>query len=319
MIKLVRTLLLPAGLAAALIVQAPSAVAAGPGDELAKLPASAAGVVATGGSYLDGKPGFLGGKYVLMYRDSNVVLSGKGYFQIRYEIAYFNRPGQMVMPTFEAKKGSAFRHVASAGGRRMDDRKPGAPKGHTWMGNPEEGYITLPKGAEQMWQNEFYYLDGTVTLTNHEKGADYNISADPKTHDQIADELDRPVAADGKDGWVRQGIVRSEGRDARAAETSAPTSGAAAGAAEETSDPNKAEKAEKAGKADKATPGTDDAAPGPSEAASDSRKPADTAPQGGSEDLAATGSNNALPYYAAAGAAAVILGGTLAARRRKRG
>lgn len=26
-----------------------------------------------------------------------------------------------------------------------------------------------------MWQNEFYYLDGQVSLTNHESGADYNL------------------------------------------------------------------------------------------------------------------------------------------------
>ena len=44
----------------------------------------------------------------------------------------------------------------------MDDPTPGAAHGQTWMGSPEKGYSTLPAGAQQMWQNEYYYLDGTV-------------------------------------------------------------------------------------------------------------------------------------------------------------
>ncbi|KAJ5630920.1 uncharacterized protein N7484_011020 [Penicillium longicatenatum] len=44
-----------------------------------------------------------------------------------------------------------------------------------WIGLGCDGeVITLPKGAVQMWQNEFYWLDGTVTLHENEGAADYN-------------------------------------------------------------------------------------------------------------------------------------------------
>ena len=45
---------------------------------------------------------------------------------------------------------------------------------HTWMGPPDQR-DTLPSGYQQMWQNEFYYLDGSVTLFENEGWADYNL------------------------------------------------------------------------------------------------------------------------------------------------
>ncbi|HEX6357642.1 sigma-70 family RNA polymerase sigma factor [Actinophytocola sp.] len=187
----------------------------------APLPVRPAGeVTATGGTYADPQKGWIGGKYVMMRRGEHVVLSGRGYIQVRYEIAWFNRPGGMVMPTWTGLRGKLF-HVASGGLRRMDDTKPGNPPENTWMGQPTvgssgpaSGYVVLPDGAQQMWQNEFFYLDGEVTLTNNERGADYNITATPRTWDEVtADITTRPPADPATKGWVRYGLVRDTGDD----------------------------------------------------------------------------------------------------------
>ena len=64
------------------------------------------------------------------------------------------------MPTWTGLKGKLF-HVASGGGRRMDDPLAGSDGGTTGMGGPATGYTVLPAGTQQMWQNEYFYLDGT--------------------------------------------------------------------------------------------------------------------------------------------------------------
>jgi hypothetical protein len=147
----------------------------------------------------------------MFYRGDAMTLTGHGYFQVRWEVAYFNRTGQLAMPTWTGLKGKLF-HVASGGGRRMDDTVPGATDlPHTWMGRPDKGYDTLPAGAQQMWQNEFYYLDGTVTLHNIEGAADYNLGVSPKTWAQVTADINQtPNAATG---LVRYGVVRDPGND----------------------------------------------------------------------------------------------------------
>ena len=177
-------------------------------------------LTAVAGRYENAQPGYIGGKYVMMRRDESVTLRGKGYLQVRYEIAWFNRPGGMVMPTWTGLKGKLY-HVASGGLRRMDDAKPGNSPEYTWMGQPtvgesgpSAGYIVLPAGAQQMWQNEFFYLDGEVTLANHERGADYNITATPMTWDDVTRDITTPSPADPTSkGWVRYGLVRDTGDD----------------------------------------------------------------------------------------------------------
>ncbi|WP_433466234.1 hypothetical protein [Spirillospora sp. CA-128828] len=178
------------------------------------LPRRPAGeVTAVAGKYQNPVKGYIGGKYVMMHRDDNVTLKGRGYVRVRYEIAWFNRPGSMVMPTWTGLQGRLF-HVASGGLRRMDDAKPGQSSAYTWMGEPGKGYVVLPKGAQQMWQNEFFYLDGEVTLTNHERGADYNITATPVTWDEVTADITTPRPADpARIGWVRYGLVRDTGDD----------------------------------------------------------------------------------------------------------
>lgn len=100
-------------------------------------------------------------------------ITGTGYFVIRWEIAWFNRIGQLSPPTWTGLDGKLF-HVASGGGRRLTDAHDSTNATYTWMG-PQNKRITLPEGYQQMWQNEFYYLDGCVTLHENEGAADYNL------------------------------------------------------------------------------------------------------------------------------------------------
>ena len=176
------------------------------------LPVRPAGeVTAVGGQSDNPQKGWIGGKYVMMRRGNHVVLRGRGYVQVRYEIAWFNRPGGMVMPTWVGLKGKLF-HVASGGGHRMDDSHESGPVENTWMGQPTPGssgpaagYVVLPPGAQQMWQNEFFYLDGEVTLYNNERGADYNITATPRTWDEVTADISRK--------GIRYGLVRDTADD----------------------------------------------------------------------------------------------------------
>lgn len=100
-------------------------------------------------------------------------ITGTGYFVIRWEIAWFNRIGVLSPPTWTGLDGKLF-HVASGGGRRLTDAHDSANATYTWMG-PENQRTTLPDGYQQMWQNEYYYIDGCVTLHENEGAADYNL------------------------------------------------------------------------------------------------------------------------------------------------
>ncbi|MCW6004264.1 sigma-70 family RNA polymerase sigma factor [Micromonospora sp. CPCC 205371] len=153
------------------------------------------------------------GDPVMEHRGDTVVVKGQGYVRVRYQVSYWTRPGGMVMPTWTSLSGRLF-HVASGGLRRMDDGKPTAPAGHTWMGEPGTGYTVLPAGAQQFWQNEFFYLDGEVSLTNQERGADYNMTVAAMTRQQVIDDVSTPPPADPvRAGWVRYGVVRDTGDD----------------------------------------------------------------------------------------------------------
>ncbi|MFF7263272.1 RNA polymerase sigma factor [Streptomyces sp. NPDC008159] len=149
-----------------------------------------------------------GGAHAVMnHRGDSVTLKGEGYLLVRWQLAPQYRPGGLVMPAWTGLKGRLF-HVASGGGRRMDD--PVSPDGRTsGMGGPDIGYIVLPDGTQQMWQNEYFYLDGTVTLVQNERGADYNLSVFPSSRTAVEEDVNR-----GPDqGALRYGLVRDDGTD----------------------------------------------------------------------------------------------------------
>lgn len=149
--------------------------------------------------------------YQLVHRGDTVVLRGKGYFTVHWDVMYGLRPGLLTMPSWTGLRGRLF-HVASGGGHRMDDRQPGATAGGTWMGNRQQGLIILPPGAQQMWQNEYYYLDGSVTLHLNETQADYNLDVLPSSWQETAGDIAAPPAPHSADR-ERYGLVRDTGRD----------------------------------------------------------------------------------------------------------
>ncbi|MFE9031911.1 RNA polymerase sigma factor [Streptomyces iakyrus] len=150
-----------------------------------------------------------GPKAVMQHRGDRVTLTGRGYVLVRWQISPRSRPGALVMPSWTGLKGRLF-HVASGGGRRMDDPLPGAPNGYaTGMGGPDIGYAVLPPGTQQMWQNEYFYLDGTVTLTQNERGCDYGLIVFPTNRDAVVEDIDQGPPQ----GALRYGLVRDTGTD----------------------------------------------------------------------------------------------------------
>ncbi|MDX3386210.1 sigma-70 family RNA polymerase sigma factor [Streptomyces niveiscabiei] len=167
-----------------------------PPGSLPRRPAS--GVTSSGGA-----------KAVMQHRGDHVDLTGQGYVLVRWQISPRSRPGALVMPSWTGLKGKLF-HVASAGGRRMDDPLAGAPDGYaTGMGGPAIGYAVLPAGTQQMWQNEYFYLDGSVTLTVNERGADYGIIVFPAAREEI----EKDLRYGPPQGAIRYGMVRDTGSD----------------------------------------------------------------------------------------------------------
>ncbi|KOU76850.1 RNA polymerase sigma factor [Streptomyces sp. MMG1533] len=157
-----------------------------------------AGITSTGGR-----------QAVMQHRGDSVTLSGQGYVLVRWQISPQSRPGSLVMPTWTGLKGKLF-HVASGGGRRMDDPMAGSPGDlATGMGGPDIGYAVLPDGTQQMWQNEYFYVDGSVTLTVNERGADYGLTVFPTTWDKATED----IKAGPPRGAIRYGLVRDTGKD----------------------------------------------------------------------------------------------------------
>ncbi|GLY16719.1 hypothetical protein Kisp01_37340 [Kineosporia sp. NBRC 101677] len=145
----------------------------------------------------------------LIYRGQNVTYQGQGYIRVEYQLPYHERSGPVAPPSWTGLRGKLF-HVASGGGMRMDDAVPGAEAGATHMGNDADGFDVLPPKAQQMWHFEYYYLDGTVTLNQNERGADYNLYIHLVSRKQIRDDLFTPPAADGP---LRYGLTRDNGED----------------------------------------------------------------------------------------------------------
>ncbi|MFK4265971.1 RNA polymerase sigma factor [Streptomyces milbemycinicus] len=179
------------------------AVSARPGP----LPERPEGRAITGsGSYEQPGPG----RYVMVNNAQYVTLTGQGYVLVRWQLVPAERSGRLRMPSWTGLSGRLF-HVASGGGRRMDDQMPGAAdRPHTWMGSAATGFDTLPAGAQQMWQNEYYYLDGSVTLHLNEDWADYNLTVSAVDRAKILQDVSQPPG----DAAIRYGLVRDTGTDA---------------------------------------------------------------------------------------------------------
>jgi RNA polymerase sigma factor (sigma-70 family) len=163
-------------------------------------------LLAMSGVYGSKHPAGISEMYVLMHRGDHLVISGRGYLLVRWQLQH---PGLVHPAAWTGLTGKLF-HVASGGGHRMDDDNPGVGNGTTWMGDRVHGYDTLPPGAQQMWQNEYYYLDGSVTLDLAQAGARYSLIVAATTWQAVTADIDRGPA----DGVIRYGVVRDTGDDA---------------------------------------------------------------------------------------------------------
>ncbi len=155
------------------------------------------GLTSTGGAHA-----------TLNHRGDSVTLSGRGYVLVRWQISPQYRAGGLVMPAWTGLKGRLF-HAASGGGRRMYDPVSSTDSSATGMGSATTGYAVLPPGTQQMWQNEYFYLDGSVTLTVNERGADYGLSVFPTTWDAV----EKDITTGPDQGVKRYGLVRDNGKD----------------------------------------------------------------------------------------------------------
>ncbi|MFI9175280.1 RNA polymerase sigma factor [Streptomyces lincolnensis] len=155
------------------------------------------GITSTGGAHA-----------VMNHRGDSVTLTGRGYVLVRWQVSPQYRAGSLVMPTWTGLKGRLF-HVASGGGRRMDDPVSATDPSATGMGNATVGYAVPPPGTQQMWQNEYFYVDGAVTLTVNERGADYGLSVFPTTWDRARED----IGTGPPEGAKRYGLVRDTGED----------------------------------------------------------------------------------------------------------
>ncbi|MFF7279115.1 sigma-70 family RNA polymerase sigma factor [Streptomyces griseorubiginosus] len=155
------------------------------------------GISSTGGAHA-----------VLNHRGDAVTLTGEGYVLVRWQISPQYRPGSLVPPSWTGLEGKLF-HVASGGGRRMDDPVSATDSSATGMGSSATGYAVLPAGTQQMWQNEYFYLDGSVTVTVNERGADYGLSVFPTTWDAA----EKDITTGPAQGAERYGLVRDTGQD----------------------------------------------------------------------------------------------------------
>ncbi|NGO41360.1 RNA polymerase sigma factor [Streptomyces ureilyticus] len=163
--------------------------------ELPRRPES--GITSTGGP-----------RAVMQHRGNNVTLSGQGYVLVRWQISPHDRPGGLVMPTWTGLRGKVF-HVASGGGRRMDDAGGTRPGYATGMGGPDVGFTVLPEGTQQMWQNEYFYVDGTVTFNVNERGASYGVALIPTDWETV----NKDINTGPDQGAIRYGLTRDNGKD----------------------------------------------------------------------------------------------------------
>ncbi|MGW6906316.1 RNA polymerase sigma factor [Streptomyces sp. NPDC054940] len=169
-----------------------------PNTEPAALPRRPeSGITSTGGAHA-----------VMNHRGDSVTLTGQGYVLVRWQISPQYRSGSLVMPAWTGLKGRLF-HVASGGGRRMDDRVSSTDTSATGMGNSTTGYAVPPSGTQQMWQNEWFYVDGSVTLVQNERGADYGLSVFPSNWNAVNEDINYGPP----DGATRYGLVRDTGKD----------------------------------------------------------------------------------------------------------
>ncbi|KAI1417221.1 hypothetical protein F5Y13DRAFT_82042 [Hypoxylon sp. FL1857] len=155
-------------------------------------------VDATGGTYEDFQPGYLAGTWEVFKRGEYVTLKGTGYIRVRWEVEYWQGVGPIYEPSFDGISGT-FLFVAGGGGYQMTDTPQGYPQGtgyQNFTSANEFRYSYFPDGYNP-WHNMYYYLDGEVTITNHEAGGLYNVGVQAYSYDNIMSDINTAPASSG--------------------------------------------------------------------------------------------------------------------------
>ncbi|KAI4865567.1 hypothetical protein F4820DRAFT_469701 [Hypoxylon rubiginosum] len=155
-------------------------------------------VNATGGTYEAFRPGYLAGTWEVFKRGEYVDLAGTGYVRVRWEVEYWKGVGPMYEPTFDGVSGT-FLLVAGGGGYQISDAPQGCPMGTgcvNFTGADEYGY-SYPWDGYDPWHNMYYYLDGSVTITNHEAGGLYNVGVMAYSYNDILTDINTAPGTSG--------------------------------------------------------------------------------------------------------------------------
>ena len=119
----------------------------------------------------------------LLFQGDYVTLQGQGYFGLAWQIEYWSEPGVITPPIFTAVSGT-WLHVGGGGGHNLGDPQPGTTG--TWLGNTVQGLSQMASGEPTPWAEEFYYVDGELTVTENETDGLYNITVAPKTYSEVS-------------------------------------------------------------------------------------------------------------------------------------
>ncbi|ORY60263.1 uncharacterized protein BCR38DRAFT_444436 [Pseudomassariella vexata] len=168
-----------------------------PGGELAIRASTVTRRAETGITDIDGvwvpfQPGYLTGTYLLFHNSDFVTLRGTGYVRVRWEVEYWMRAGPTgdltITPT------GSFILTAGGGGFQYADNNPApfcnSPSGTSCVnatGSDETGYTY--GFLKNHWHNEYYWLDGDVTVHTNEGTGLYNVALAVVSFDDMLAEI----------------------------------------------------------------------------------------------------------------------------------
>ncbi|KAI1380192.1 hypothetical protein F4677DRAFT_253488 [Hypoxylon crocopeplum] len=149
------------------------------------------GVTDIAGTWVAWQPGYLTGTYLLFHNTDYVTLRGTGYVLLRWEVEYWQRAG--VTTDVSIQKTGTFQFVAGGGGMQYADHPApfcNDPSGTCYnaTGGTDYGYTWFANGANH-WHNEYYWLDGDVTLRTQEGTGLYNVAVNVTTYASMLSEI----------------------------------------------------------------------------------------------------------------------------------
>ncbi|KAF9887308.1 hypothetical protein FE257_010303 [Aspergillus nanangensis] len=148
------------------------------------------GVSYVEGPYVEFQPGYLTGTWLLFHNSDWIRLSGTGYVRLRWEVEYWKRAG--ITNDLVADVTGTWDMVAGAGFRFGDQPAPfcndpsaacvnatgGTDYGYTWFTN-----------EANHWNNEYFWLDGEVTLQTAETLGLYNVAVQTSDYATILEDI----------------------------------------------------------------------------------------------------------------------------------